>query len=109
MTGQLFLSHAHADKPEAQAWRRALEDRGVAVWEDVLGLRAGDRLSDLEREVKGSRGLLLLWTPAANESEWVEREAGWARQAREKNPDYRILVGLRGGGRVSAKRLLFIA
>jgi tetratricopeptide (TPR) repeat protein len=106
MTGQLFLSHAHPDKPEAQALRRVLEDRGVAVWEDVLGLRAGDRLSDLEGEVKGSRGLLLLWTPKANESEWVEREAGWARQARETNPEYRILVILRGGGRVSAKRLL---
>jgi hypothetical protein len=36
MTGQLFLSHAHADKPEAQALRWVLEDRGVAVWEDVL-------------------------------------------------------------------------
>jgi hypothetical protein len=41
MTGQLFLSHAHADKPEAQALRRALEDSGVGVWEDVLDLRAG--------------------------------------------------------------------
>jgi hypothetical protein len=106
MTGKLFLSHAHADKHEAQALRRALEDHGVAVWEDVLGLRAGDRLDDLEREVKTARGLLLLWTPAANESEWVEREAGWACQAREENPEYRILVVLRGGGRISARRLL---
>ena len=73
MTNKIFLSHATADKPEAQALRRALEDHGVAVWEDVLlGFRAGDRLSDLEREVKGARGLLLLWTPAANESEWVD-------------------------------------
>src|SRR5947209_20609185 len=106
MTGQLFLSHAQADKPEAQALRRALEDSGVAVWEDVLGLRAGDGLNDLERVVKGARGLLLLWTPAANESEWVEREAGWARQAREEHREYRILVVLRGGGRISARRLL---
>ncbi|MEA2601238.1 MAG: hypothetical protein QOF89_2230 [Acidobacteriota bacterium] len=106
MTGQLFLSHATADKPEAQALRRALEDHGVAVWEDVLGLRAGDRLDDLEKEVKGARGLLLLWTPAANESEWVEREAAWARQAREENPGYRVLAVLRGGGRISARRLL---
>ena len=106
MTGQLFLSHAHPDKTEAQALRRALEDSGIKVWEDVLGLRAGDGLGDLEKAVKGSRGLLLLWTPAANESEWVERETGWARQAREENPEYRILVVLRGGGRVSAKRLL---
>jgi hypothetical protein len=55
MTGKLFLSHATVDKPEAQALRRTLEDSGVAVWEDVLGLRAGDGLSDLEREVKGAR------------------------------------------------------
>lgn len=65
MNGKLFLSHAHADKQAAQALRRALEDSGVAVWEDVLGLRAGDGLSQLEAEVKGARGLLLLWTPAA--------------------------------------------
>jgi tetratricopeptide (TPR) repeat protein len=106
MPGKLFLSHAHGDKQEAQTLRRALEDSGVAVWEDALELRAGDRLSDLEKEVKGSRGLLLLWTPAAIESEWVEREAGWARQAREANPEYRILVVLRGGGKVSARRLV---
>ena len=106
MTGQLFLSHATVDKPKAQALRRALEDSGVAVWEDVLRLRAGDGLSDLEREVKGARGLLLLWTPAANESAWVEREAAWARQAREESPEYRLLVVLRGGGRISARRLL---
>ncbi|HEX3556602.1 MAG TPA: CHAT domain-containing protein [Thermoanaerobaculia bacterium] len=106
MAGKLFLSHATVDKHEAQALRRALEDSGVAVWEDVLGLRAGDGLSDLEREVKGARGLLLLWTPAANESAWVESEAAWARQAREDNPEYRLLVVLRGGGRISARRLL---
>jgi hypothetical protein len=106
MTAKLFLSHAHPDKQDAQALRRALEDSGVAVWEDALELRAGDRLSDLEREVKACRGLILLWTVAANESEWVEREAGWARQAHEESGDYRILVVLRGGGRVSARRLL---
>ncbi|HEV7504769.1 MAG TPA: CHAT domain-containing protein [Thermoanaerobaculia bacterium] len=106
MTNQLFLSHASVDKPEAQALRRALEDSGIAVWEDVLSLRAGDGLGDLEKAVKGSRGLLLLWTSASNESEWVEREAEWARQTRAENPEYKILAVLRGGGRVSAKRLL---
>lgn len=62
MSGKLFLSHAHADKPAVQILRRALEDSGVPVWEDVLGL-------------------LLLWTPAADEFEWVKRETARARQA----------------------------
>jgi tetratricopeptide (TPR) repeat protein len=106
MDGKLFLSHSSADKAEAQALRRALEDSGVAVWEDVLELRAGDRLGDLEQVVKGARGLLLLWTPAARESEWVGREAGWAREAQGANPDYRLLVLPRGTGRVSVRRLL---
>ncbi len=108
MPGKLFLSHAHPDKQAAQELRRALEDSGVPVWKDALGLRGGDAVNaSLEAEVKGARGLLLLWTPAANESEWVEREAGWAQQARQVNPEYRILVVLRDGvGRVSAKRLL---
>ncbi|HZF12892.1 MAG TPA: CHAT domain-containing protein, partial [Thermoanaerobaculia bacterium] len=106
MPGKLFLSHAHADKAAAQALRRALEDSGVAVWEDALELRAGDRLADLEREVKGARGLLLLWTPAATESAWVEREAGWAQEARRADPAYRILILLSGTGEVSARRLL---
>ena len=107
MPGKLFLSHDHADKQVAQELRRALEDSGVAVWEDALEQSAGDRLDDLEAAVKGARGFLLLWTQAANESEWVEREAGWARQARETNPEYRILVILRDGtSRVSARRLL---
>lgn len=106
MTGKLFLSHSSKDKDEAQVLRRALEDSGIAVWEDALELRAGDRLGDLEREVKGARGLLLLWTPAAAESEWVEREAGWAREAWKADPEYRLLVVLKGGGRVSARRLI---
>jgi tetratricopeptide (TPR) repeat protein len=106
MTGKLFLSHTHLDKQEAQTLRRALEDSGVGVWEDTLELRAGDSLGDLEAKVMGSRGLLLLWTRAANESEWVEREAGWAREARKTDPDFRLLVVLRDGGRVSARRLL---
>lgn len=104
--GKLFLSHAHADKAEAQALRRALEDNGVAVWEDALEIRVGDRLAALEREVKDARGLLLLWTPAAAESEWVEREVGWAQAARKESPEYRIVVLLRGTGEVSARRLL---
>jgi hypothetical protein len=106
VNAKLFLCHAHKDKPDAQALRRALEDSGVLVWEDALELRAGDRLSDLESAVMSSAGLVLLWTPAASESEWVEREAGWARQAQEEDPNYRILVVLRGKGPVSARRLL---
>jgi|HubBroStandDraft_3_1064219.scaffolds.fasta_scaffold17156_2 hypothetical protein len=48
MHGEVFLSPAHRDKPEAEALRRALEDCGMAIWEDILELRAGDRLADLE-------------------------------------------------------------
>jgi len=106
MDGKLFLSHAQADKVGAQTLRRALEDHGLAIWEDALELRAGDRLGDLEQAVKSAPGLLLLWTEAASESAWVEREAGWARKAREANPDYRLLVVLHGKGRISARRLL---
>ena len=106
MTEKLFLSHSHSDKQDAQALRRALEDSGVAVWEDMLELRAGDRLNDLEERVKSSRGLIVLWTAAANESQWVDREASWAREAREMKPGYKILVVLRGAQQISARRLL---
>ncbi len=41
VNGKLFLSHSRQDKREAQALRRALEDRGVAVWEDAWSSRPG--------------------------------------------------------------------
>jgi hypothetical protein len=46
---KLFLSHSSADKAEAQRLRQRLEDCGVGVWEDVLELRAGDRLAGIGR------------------------------------------------------------
>lgn len=62
MTGKLFLSHASEDKQDAQALRRALEDSDVPVWEDMLDLLPGDRMSKIEAAVKNSRGFVLLWT-----------------------------------------------
>jgi hypothetical protein len=97
MEGPLFLSHATADKAAAQALRAELELWGVPVWEDVRELRAGTPMRALEAHVKGARGCVVLATDAALASDWVHDEAGWAREAREADPTYLLVVVVLGG------------
>lgn len=102
---RVFLSHSSEDKPDIQKLARALEDRGIGIWEDVLELRLGDSLEARKAAILGADGFVLLLTPAAIGSEPVQQEVAWAEEAKVARPDYKLLPLLRGLARPALKVL----
>jgi hypothetical protein len=60
---------------------------GVSYFQDVLDLDPGDRWArQLYRHIDESDVLLLFWSSAAKQSEWVTKE--WQYGLREKGDDF---------------------
>ena len=71
---QLFLSYSHTDSNMAHCLAAGLEAQGHALWFD-RGLRPGERwLQRLTRSARDCAALLVLMSPAAERSPWVEME-----------------------------------
>ena len=71
---RLFLSYSHADDDVAQRLAAGLAAQGHALWYD-RDLRPGERwLQRLARAVRDCAALLVLMSPAAERSPWVEME-----------------------------------
>src|SRR5262245_26012915 len=103
---RVFLSHSSRDKDEIQRLRKALADRGVPAWEDVLQLRLGDSLDALRDAIQGPDAFILYLTPRSIGSDWVQREVAWALEARKLDPSYRLLPLIRGLDRPALKLLV---
>lgn len=71
---QLFLSYSHSDRIMAQRLAAGLEAGGHALWFDD-GLHPGERwLQRLTQAARDCAALLVLMSPAAERSPWVEME-----------------------------------
>jgi TolB-like protein/Tfp pilus assembly protein PilF len=71
----VFVSYARADESKARTIVRALEGAGLEVWWDDL-IRGGERYSGrIADALDQSAVVVVLWSPAANESNWVKDEA----------------------------------
>jgi hypothetical protein len=82
VTGQIFISYSRADKEYVDRLAAYLRSQGLNVWYDPE-IRAGDRFSKvIEHAVAASAVIVVVMTPASNESEWVEREIGNAESRR---------------------------
>lgn len=88
---KLFLSYCHADKDRMIALRKVLESRGVATWADRDMLTLGDDLGQLEAVLKGCDGVVQVLSPAALESDWLEKERDWALEALNARADFKLL------------------
>ena len=78
----IFLSYSRQDRARATALEAALKDRKLSVWRDVRSIAAGDRWAEsIERGIRGSRGAIVLITPASANSEWVTYEYAFATGA----------------------------
>ena len=81
----VFISHSSKDDPLVRALRQSLEALGVEVWADSERLLGGDLLSPvLEAEVRKANYFLAVASLAALNSEWVQREIGFAKKAGKK-------------------------
>ena len=71
----IFISYARADQTVARRLAQRFEKRGATVWFDA-GLGAGDDFRDeIDRQIRRARGVVVIWSAAARDSDWVLDEA----------------------------------
>lgn len=71
----IFISYSRNDRNRCEAIRDALEALKVSVWFDA-GIGAGSSFDrEIEREIGAAKALLVLWSEASVESDWVRNEA----------------------------------
>ena len=72
---QIFISYAREDVNFARRLALDLGKNGLNVWWDVLGLRGGDNwLRTIQAALMASSCCLIVLSPTATESGWVEKE-----------------------------------
>lgn len=82
-----FASYCRRDKDRVYDRVAALTSAGIDVFLDCLDIRQGaDWERVLHREIPARDHLLLFWSCAASESEWVDKE--WRYALRERGIDY---------------------
>ena len=87
--GHLFISYSRTDRGYAERLVTYLEAAGVDVWVDHGDIPPGSRYRrTIEAAIDACDALLVLMTPAARESTWVENELDWAERHRNRSSRY---------------------
>jgi uncharacterized protein YjbI with pentapeptide repeats len=79
MVAHVFISYNHAsDQGYVDQLARYLGDHGIPVWYDK-DIISGDRwIRVIRQQIDTCAALLVVMTPQAEQSQWVEREIEWA-------------------------------
>ncbi|MCC7447377.1 MAG: toll/interleukin-1 receptor domain-containing protein [Anaerolineae bacterium] len=76
---RVFISYSRRDKPAAEFMATALRRRGADVFIDYQKLVAGENfIGRLGHEIQACDSFVLLLSPPAVASKWVQAEAAWA-------------------------------
>lgn len=79
---KLFLSYSRKDEAKARRFTQWLERDGHDVWRDEDDIGGGASFSlEIERALKSSDVVLVLWSADSVQSAWVRDEAGYGRDA----------------------------
>ena len=79
---KLFLSYSRKDEAKARRFTQWLERDGHDVWRDEDDIGGGASFSlEIERALKSSEVVLVLWSVDSVQSSWVRDEAGFGRDA----------------------------
>ncbi len=71
----VFLSYSRANAEVAFAIRRALEDAGHGVWQDLTAIKGGDEwIKSIEAGVERCYALVMVVSAAFEQSEWMKIE-----------------------------------
>ena len=82
---QIFISHAHQNAEMAQRLATDLEKEGYAIWIAPDSIRPGEKWAEaISRGLAESGIFLLLLSPAAVQSSWVQMETNVAIQFNSK-------------------------
>ena len=72
----VFISYKREERARCERIHEKLKALDLDVWFDVR-LTAGKSFDrEIEAAVKGAKAVVVLWSPASVESEWVREEAG---------------------------------
>jgi hypothetical protein len=75
----IFISYAHSDADQARRLVNALRTSDVTGWMDSADIAAGEAISSAVRDaLKRSTAVIVLLSPRALQSEWVQFEIGAA-------------------------------
>ncbi len=87
----IFISYSSQDIDFVRYLRTLLESEGFAVWVDEARLTPGAGWwRDIEQSIERCAALVVIMTPNARESDWVEREILLAENRRK--PIYPVLL-----------------
>ena len=79
---KLFLSYSRKDEAKSRRFTDWLEREGHDVWRDEEDIGGGASFSlEIERALKSSEAVLVLWSVDSVQSAWVRDEAGYGRDA----------------------------
>lgn len=79
MTYKIFISHSSRDTWVARQLEKHAKDVGAITFIDSDGLKTGDEIDEnIQKNLRDSNEFLLLLTPAANTSPYVQAEIGAA-------------------------------
>jgi tetratricopeptide (TPR) repeat protein len=82
----IFISYSKQNPRPTRDVAAFLESKGYTVWWDT-DLKAGERFRDvIQRELNAAKVVIVIWTPASIDSDWVVAEAEHARQQRKLIP-----------------------
>jgi formylglycine-generating enzyme required for sulfatase activity len=82
---QVFISYSRKDLSFVDKLAADLKNAGVDVWYDVSGIGGGSRWrSEIENALRNSQYVIVVLSPDAITSEWVEREFLFASNLKRK-------------------------
>src|SRR6187551_3220875 len=82
----VFLSYARTDQAQASKVALALESAGLAVWWDGLIEGGAAFAKSIEGELEHCDAVIVRWSKASAESDWVLDEASQGRDLRKLVP-----------------------
>ena len=82
----VFLSYAHQDRVQAQRLAAALAGRGYTVWWDGLIEGGAQFARSIRDALEAADAVIVLWSRASIESDWVCDEAAQGRDRRRLVP-----------------------
>lgn len=81
----VFISYARSDRDEAERLVRALRAGNIAGWMDKADIAAGNSVpSAVRNALKRASAVVVLLSPSALQSEWVQFEIGAAEALGKK-------------------------
>lgn len=82
----IFISYCRQDRPSARLFAEGFAEEGFNVWWDAV-MHSGETFDEvIERNLRASKAVVVLWSPRSVASRWVRAEATQADRANKLVP-----------------------